>query len=136
MRKLRHLGKVLLVLGFLPALLSSCATPPPPRTFHNTDNSSLVIKTSGDQSAQIVAPQVMDKAPGCQVLDQLRSLGRHKVAVVILEDYSEPQLGPQFRDRSLTWFMGLRNLGYEHIVFVQGKGVQTPEGLPVLAEYE
>jgi hypothetical protein len=33
-------------------------------------------------------------------------------------------------------FVGLRYLGYQHIVFLQGRGVANPDGLITLAEYE
>jgi hypothetical protein len=56
--------------------------------------------------------------------------------VVILENYTEPQVGEQFRDRSPQLFAGLRALGYEHIYFLQGRGVTDPEGLITLAEYD
>jgi hypothetical protein len=126
----------LLILALLlPVLLCSCATSRPPQTFHNTDNSELVVESLNERSAQIVAPTASAKMDNPLVLDQIKSYARYQTAVVILEDYSEPQLGPQFRDRSMAWFLGLRGLGYQHIVFLQGKGVADPSGLPVLAEY-
>ena len=56
--------------------------------------------------------------------------------MVILENYTEQEIGDQFRDRGTPWFIGLRSLGYEHIVFLQGKGAQDPEGLLTLAKYD
>ena len=65
-----------------------------------------------------------------------RPFSQHQTAVVILENYNEPQLGHEFRDRTLGWFIGLRGLGYQHIVFLKGNGVTDPNGLPTLAEYD
>jgi hypothetical protein len=56
--------------------------------------------------------------------------------VVILENYDEPQLGSQFRNRGTTWFVSLRELGYQRIVFLQGRGITNPEGLVTLVEYD
>jgi hypothetical protein len=62
-------------------------------------------------------------------------LSEHQEAVVILENYTELKIGEQFRDRGTALFVGLRNLGYQHIVFLQGNGVANPEGLVTLVEY-
>ena len=35
----------------------------------------------------------------------------------------------------MGWFMGLRGLGYQHIVFLKGNGTTDPNGLLSLAEY-
>ena len=69
------------------------------------------------------------------VLAKAMALPEHQAAVVILENYTEPQIGEQFRDRGTALFVGLRNLGYQHIVFLQGNGIANPEGLMTLAEY-
>jgi len=127
---------LLLLTAALPVLLSSCTTPGPPQAFHNSDNSALIVESLDNSSCQIIAPTATVKEQNALVLDQARSFPQHQTAVVILENYSEPQLGPQFRDRSMAWFIGLRGLGYQHIVFVQGKGVTDPNGLPTLAEYD
>ena len=127
---------LLLLTAALPVLLSSCATPRPPQAFHNSDNSALIVESLDNSSCQIIAPAATVKEQNALVLDQAKSFPRHQTAVIILENYSEPQLGPQFRDRSVAWFIGLRGLGYQHIVFVQGKGVTDPNGLPTLAEYD
>jgi hypothetical protein len=127
---------LLLLTAALPVLLSSCATSRPPQTFHNSDNSALIIESLDNSSCQIIAPTATAKQQNAFVLDQARSFPRHQTVIVILENYSEPQLGAQFRDRSMAWFIGLRGLGYQHIVFLQGKGVTDPNGLPTLAEYD
>lgn len=127
---------LLLLTAALPILLSSCATPRPPQAFHNSDNSALIIESLDNSSCQLIAPTATAKAPNALVFDQARSFPQHQTAIVILENYSEPQLGAQFRDRSMAWFIGLRGLGYRHIVFVQGKGVTDPNGLFTLAEYD
>lgn len=127
---------LLLLTAVLPVLLSSCATPRPPQAFHNSDNSALIIESLDNSSCQLIAPSATAKEPNARVFDQARSFPQHQTAIVILENYSEPQLGVQFRDRSMAWFIGLRGLGYRHIVFVQGKGVTDPNGLLTLAEYD
>ena len=78
----------------------------------------------------------MPKQDNVRMMEQIKNLSHQKVAIVILENYTESQPGPDFRDRSLEWFMGLRGLGFDHIVFLQGKGVPEPEGLIVLADYD
>jgi len=120
----------------LPIILCSCATPQPPQAFHNTDNSALVIESLDHRTCQIILPTPSDKIENVKVMSQISSLPQHQTAVVILENYSEPQIGGEFHDRSLSWFMGLRTLGYEHIVFLKGKGVSNPEGLIALAQYD
>ena len=126
----------LLAVAVFPILLCSCATPPPPQSFHNTDNSALVIKSLDDQTCQIVEPTISAKEGTEKVLAEAMSLPQRQTAVVILENYTEAQIGEQFRDRGTRLFVGLRHLGYQHIVFVQGTGVTSPEGLLTLAEYD
>ena len=127
---------LLLVAAALPVLLTSCATSRPHPAFHNTDNSALIVASLDNRSCQVIAPTTMSKEENARLLAEAKSFAQHQTAVVILENYSEPQLGPEFRDRTLCWFIGLRGLGYQHIVFLQGKGVTDPDGLPTLAEYD
>src|ERR1035437_7646143 len=110
-----------LAIAGLPIILCSCATPQPPQAFHNTDNSALVIESLDHRTCQIIQPTPSDKIENVKVLSQISFLPQHQTAVVILENYSEPQIGGEFPDRSLSWFMGLRTLGYEHIVFLKGQ---------------
>jgi hypothetical protein len=125
----------LLLAAALPVLLSSCATPPK-QAFHNNDNSALIVESLDGQSCQVIAPTVIGRIENAKLLDQAKTFPQHLTAVVILENYFEPQLGPQFRDRTLGWFIGLRGLGYQHIVFLQGNGATDPNGLLTLAEYD
>lgn len=127
---------LLLLTAALPVLLASCATSRPPQAFHNTDNSALIVESLDNRSCQVVAPTATAAEANSRVLDQARSFAQRQTAVIILENYSEPQLGPEFRDRTMAWFIGLRGLGYQHIVFLQGKGSADPNGLPTLAEYD
>lgn len=128
--------KILLLLtATLPFMLSSCATSRPHPAFQNTDNSALIVASLDNRSCQVIAPTTMAKEENSRVLDQARSFAQRQTAVVILENYSEPQLGPQFRDRTMAWFIGLRGLGYQRIVFLQGNGTTDPNGLLTLAEY-
>lgn len=127
---------LLLLTAALPVLLASCATSGPPQAFHNTDNSALIVESLDNCSCRVIAPTAFAKEDDARVLNQARSFAQHQTAIVILENYSEPQLGPEFRNRTMAWFIGLRGLGYQHIVFVQGKGASDPNGLPTLAEYD
>ena len=127
---------LLLLTAALPFILCSCATPRPPQAFHNTDQSALIVESLDSRSCQVIAPKATTKEENTRVLNQARSLARRQTAVVILENYSEPRLGPEFRDRTVAWFVALRSLGYQHIIFLQGKGVADPNGLPTLAEYD
>jgi hypothetical protein len=115
--------------------LTSCATPPPPVAFHNTDNTALVLKSLDGQTSQMLAPNTSTPAKNDRILSIARSLPQHQTAVVMLENYTEPSLGEQFRDRGTPLFICLRQLGYEHIIFVQGQNVPDPNGLITLAEY-
>jgi hypothetical protein len=124
-----------LALVGLAIMLTSCATPQPPQAFHNTDSTALVIASLDDTTCQMVEPAASNREGNDNVLALAMALPQHQAAVVILENYTEPKIGDQFRDRGTAWFVGLRNLGYQHIVFLQGKGVANPEGLMTLAEY-
>jgi hypothetical protein len=125
-----------LALAALPILLTSCTTAPPAQAFHNTDNTALVIKSLDDNTSQMVQPAVSNRENNDKLFAKAMTLSQHQTAVVILENYTEPQIGEQFRDRGTSLFVGLRNLGYQHIVFVQGMGVANPDGLITLAEYD
>jgi len=125
-----------LAVAALPILLTSCVTPPPPEAFHNTDSTALVIKSLDDNTCQMVQPTLSAREKNDLLLAKVMGLPQHQTAVVILENYTEPQIGEQFRDRGTPLFVGLRNLGYQHIVFVQGAGVANPEGLLTLAKYD
>ena len=119
----------------LPLLLSSCATAPQPQVFRNTDNSALVAVSLDTGTCQVLSPTHVDREPSGVLLDQAKNFTVHNTAIIILENYSEPQPGPEFRDRTMGWFMGLRGLGYQHIVFLKGNGTTDPNGLLSLAEY-
>jgi hypothetical protein len=120
----------------LPVILSSCATSHPPQAFHNTDNSALIVESLDARSCQVLAPTTMTREENARLLEQAKSFAQRQTAVVILENYSEPEPGPEFRDRTLGWFIGLRGLGYQHIVFLHGNGTTDPNGLPMLAQYD
>lgn len=127
---------ILLPLAILPLMLSSCATPPPPQAFHNTDDSALVIASIDGRTSRVIMPTPTGEIPNDQILGYAKNLPTHQTAVVILENYSEPTVGDEFRDRGTPWFIGLRCLGYEKIVFLQGNGVNNPDGLITLARYD
>jgi hypothetical protein len=126
----------IMALAALPVLLTSCATAPPPQAFHNTDDTALVIKSLDDATSEMIQPTASRQEGNDNILALVKSLPRHQTAVVILENYNEPQAGSQFRERGTPLFVGLRGLGYQHIVFVQGAGVANPEGLLTVADYD
>ena len=127
---------LLLALAALPALLTGCATPPPPQAFHGTDHNAIVIKSVDNRTSEIIQPTTTGPIGNDTVLNKLSTLSASKTAVVILENYTEAQVGDEFRSRGTPWFVGLRSLGYEHIVFLQGQGSSSPEGLLTLAKYD
>jgi hypothetical protein len=100
------------------------------------DSTALVIDSLDDNTCQLIQPTMSDKQQNDQILTEAHNFAQHDTAVVILENYNEPQPGAEFRDRSVSLFVGLRGAGYKNIVFLQGKGVANPEGLITLAEYD
>jgi hypothetical protein len=122
-------------LTVLAILLTSCATPKPAQVFHNTDKNAVVIESLDDKTGQMLGPTTSVREKNDAVLAKITSLSERQMAVVILENYSEPQMGWQYRVRGTPWFVGLRMLGFQHIVFLQGTGVADPEGLTTLVEY-
>ncbi len=127
---------LLLAFAAIPVLFSGCATPQPPQAFHATDNNAIVIKSVDNRTSEIIQPTVSGPIGNDTVLNKITSLSGSKTAVVILENYTESQIGDEFRSRGTPWFVGLRSLGYEHIVFLQGQGSSNPEGLLTLAKYD
>jgi starvation-inducible outer membrane lipoprotein len=126
----------LLLAVALPLMLSSCATPPPRQAYHNGDSSALIVQSLDTKTCQVIAPAPLGRVEKDRLLTQAKTFPQHQTAVVILENYTEPQLGSEFRDRSVDWFVGLRGLGYQHIVFLKGTGATDPNGLLTLAEYD
>lgn len=126
---------VIIAALVLPVLVCSCATPRPPQAYQAGTENALIIDSLDAHSGQVVSPVTLERADNRQVLNQIKSVEKKSVAIVMLEGYAEPQPGPEFRDRSLELFMGLRQLGYQRIIFLQGHGVPQPSGLMVLARY-
>lgn len=124
-----------MALAALAISLTSCATPRSPQAFHKTDNSAVVIESLDDKTGQMLEPTASAREENDAVLAKAVGLTQHQTAVVILENYTEPRIGWQYRDRGTPWFVGLRSLGYQHIVFLRGTGVADPEGLITLVEY-
>jgi hypothetical protein len=122
-----------LALVALAIITSSCATPS--RAFHNTDQTALVIQSFDSQASQMLQPKTSARENIDQLLTEAAALPQHETAVVILEDYTEEEIGDQFRDRGTPWVVGLRRLGYQHIVFLKGLGVANPEGLITIVQY-
>lgn len=130
--------KFAVLFGLLaaPFFLTSCASPPPPQAFHNKDSSALVIDSLDENTCEVIKPIPMGRQTNTQILRVARNLPRHQTAVVMLENYNEMQPGSQFHDRATPLFIALRGAGYEHIVFLQGKRVNDPEGLIELVSYD
>jgi hypothetical protein len=125
-----------LSLAALAITLTSCTTPQPPQAFHNTDNTVLVVESLDGRTCQMLQPAASGREDSDMLLAKAMKLSQHQTAVVILENYTEQEIGSQFRDRGTPWFVGLRSLGYQHIVFLQGKDTGNPEGLITLAKYD
>ena len=83
----------------------------------------------------MLQPKTLARESNDQLLAEAATLPQHQTAVVILEDYYEEEIGDQFRDRGTAWVVGLRRLGYQHIVFLKGLGVPSPEGLITITQY-
>ena len=125
---------IALALVALAIIATSCATPS--RAFHNNDNTALVIQSFDSQTCQMLQPTTSAKEGNDQLLARAVALPQHQTAVVILENYTEQEFGEQFRDRGTPWVVGLKNLGYQHIVFLKGLDVASPEGLTTLVQYD
>jgi len=123
-----------LALVALAIISTSCATPP--RTFHNTDSTALVIQSLDYRTCRILRPDASANEENDKFLARAATLSKSQTAVVILENYTEEEIGDQFRDRGTFWLVSLRNLGYRHVVFLQGLGVTDPEGLRIIADYD
>jgi len=126
--------RIVLTLVALAIITTSCATPS--RAFHNTDSTALVIQSWDDQTCQMLQPTTSAKESNDQLLARALALPQHETAVVILENYAEREFGEEFRDRSTPWVVGLKNLRYQHIIFLKGVGVANPEGLNALIQYD
>jgi hypothetical protein len=125
-----------LSLAALAITLTSCTTPKPPQAFHNTDNTALIVESLEGRTCQMLQPTASGREDCDNLLAKAMKLSQHQTAVVILENYTEPRIGAQFRDRGSLWFISLRSLGYQHIVFLQGVDVANPEGLTTLVRYD
>jgi len=122
-----------LALGALAICLTSCASPS--RAFHNSDSSALVVQSFKDQTCQMLQPSVSVKKSNDELLGEVAGLSQHQTAVVILEDYYDEGFGEEFRDRTTSWIIGFRRLGYPNIIFLKGLGVADPEGLMTIIQY-
>ncbi len=123
-------------LLILPIILSSCATPAPPsQAYYKIDDMAVVIDSLDANNCQFIHPNRPASEPNDVALREAHTLFQHQTAVVILENYKEAQPGDEFRSRTTALYVGLRNAGYEHVVFLQRKGVSDNEGLVSLADY-
>ncbi len=127
---------LLLALAGLPVFITACSTPMKPQAFHAQDGNAVVIKSVDARTSEIIAPAGSGPVANTDVMGKVSALPGHQTAVVILENYNEAQVGDEFRNRSTPWFIGLRTLGYEHVVFLQGQNTDNPEGLVTIARYD
>ena len=127
---------VILALAALPLFITACSTPQPPQAFHNTDSNAVVIKSVDGRTSELITPTPTGPEANTKVMGKVSAINGPKTAVVILENYNEEKVGDVFRDRSTPWFIGLRTLGYDHVVFLQGNGTDSPEGLATIARYD
>lgn len=129
---------ILPLLTALPVLFTSCATPPPPapQVYRSGETPALVIESIDGNRSRLIQPGATADAPNDATIAHARSLGKQTVAVVILENFHEAQPGEEFRDRGVSWYVNLRGLGYERIVFLHGNGVPNPDGLVTLVKYD
>ena len=123
-----------LALVALAIISTSCATPP--RTFHNYDNTALVIESWNNQTCRMLRPDASASETNDKFLARAATLPKSQTAVVILENYTESQIGDQFHDRGTYWLVSLRNLGYRRVVLLQGQDIANPEGLKIIVEYD
>jgi hypothetical protein len=122
-----------LAMGALAVCLTSCASPS--QAFHNTDSTALVVQSFSDQTCQMLQPTASARMSSDELLGEAAKLSQHQTAVVILEDYTDEKIGNEFRDRTTSWVIGLRYLGYPSIIFLKGLGVADPEGLMPITQY-
>jgi hypothetical protein len=127
---------LIIALAALPVLITACASPKPPQAFHATDSNAVVIKCVDGRTSELIAPTPTGPEANTKVMGKISAISGPKTAVVILENYNEEKVGNEFRDRSMPWFIGLRTLGYDHVVFLQGNGTDSPEGLATIARYD
>ena len=83
----------------------------------------------------MLQPAVSTRKGNDELLGEAAALSQHQTAVVILEDYTDEEIGDQFRDRGTPWVINLRRLGYSNIIFLKGLGVANPEGLITIVQY-
>jgi len=129
---------ILPLMAALPVLLTSCATPPPPppQVYRSGASPALVIESIDGNNSRLIQPGATADAPNDATIAHARSMGKQALAVVILENYHEARPGDEFRDRGVAWYVNLRGLGYERIVFLHGNGVPNPDGLVTLVKYD
>ena len=128
------IGTLLATAG-LAILSTSCATTQPPQSFHNTDNSAVIIDSLNDKRSQMLQPATTVRGDNDTVLAKAMKSSRHQTTAVTLQDYDESQAGLQYHIRGTPWIVELRGLEYEHFVYLQDKGITNPGGLITLTQY-
>jgi len=75
----------------------------------------------------MLQPTASDKVDSDKLLENAMKLSQHQTAVVILENYTEPKFGAQFRDRGSLWFVGLRISDINTLCSFRAKASATPK---------
>ena len=124
-----------LALAALAVLSTSCATTQPPQSFHNSDNSAVIIDSLNDKRSQMLQPASTVWVDNDTFLVKAMKLSRPQAPAVTLQDYDESQVGLQYRIRGTPWYVELRGLEYEHFVFLRDTAFTNPGGLITLTQY-
>ena len=135
MKKIRYTKTLVLLSGLL--LLTSCSTPSPVAmrpTFTEENSADFIVRYYSDQTSYALRPPMME-GPYYSICDRAyllnlaRQQPRHELAVVVLIHY--PYAGEE-ENTKLAWVSDLKGLGYQRIVFLQGRNSMKVNGLPVL----
>jgi hypothetical protein len=119
------------------AILTGCKTEHVVQIYEPSDANAVLIRSVEGGRGQVLGEGgTRADAENSELLNNLRGLTAHHTAVVMLEHYSEPEPDLEFRDRATPWFLALRLLGFEHIIFLRGQSVDSPAGLTVVASYD
>jgi hypothetical protein len=124
-----------MVLAPLAILLTSCATTSPPQTLHNAHNDAVAIDNTNVKTNLVRQPATTVQDDNDMVAANVVNLSKRQTATTTPENNDQPQSGLEYHIHGTPWFIGLRGLRNEHVVFLQGKGASNPEGLITLTQY-
>lgn len=124
-----------MALAALAALLTSCATTRQPQTLHNSVNDAVISQNSDVKTNPVRNPAFAGMDDSSVVAAKAMNLSKRQAPATTPANYEQPPAGLEYRIRGTSWFIGLRGLRDEHVVFLQGKGASNPEGLITLTQY-